>query len=126
VTSRRKTASMALVAIVFAFASCGGSHSASNSTVAPNGRVVGRLGSVGGPRGGFHPFSGTVTLSRGHVPQAVHVASNGRFMISVRPGIYRITGLSPLYGDNGATCGGGSVHVRSDETVSVNVACQEK
>jgi hypothetical protein len=117
---------MALVAVVITLASCGGSHSASSTIVPPNGKIVGRLGSVGGPRGGFHPLSGTVTLTGGRVPKGVHVKSNGRFMISVPAGIYRITGLSPFYGANGATCGGGSVHVRSNETVSVNLACQEK
>ena len=124
-TWRRRTVLVALSVITLALTSCSGHGTAS---APPNGIVVGRLGAEGGVVStGLRPFStGTVTLARSHVPYSMRVTVTGSFRFSVPPGEYQVTGVSSRYGNGTATCRGGTVRVKSDITVSVNVVCQER
>jgi hypothetical protein len=74
------------------------------------------------------PTPGVVQLSG---PQLRHIAvgRGGRFVATVRPGEYRVTGNSPLYGGGHYLCQTGDhapVAVGSGASVSVNVLCVEK
>jgi hypothetical protein len=66
--------------------------------------VTGRLEGVGGPAPGApRPWPGTVTW-RGPTAGTVHVATDGRFLLSLPPGRYQVTGHSPRYGDGRYLC----------------------
>ena len=122
-TWRRRTVFVAITVMALALTSCAGHRTASPPS---NGTVVGMLGAVGGPAAGFHRFStGTVTLMGGHVHYSTRVTATGAFRFSVPPGAYQVTGASPEYGNGGAACGGDTVQVRPDRTITANVACQE-
>jgi hypothetical protein len=67
-------------------------------------RVTGRLEGVGGPAPGApRPWSGTVEWT-GPTHGSVLVAADGRFVLSLPPGRYELTGRSPLYGDGAYLC----------------------
>ena len=122
-TWQRRSVFVAMTVMALALASCAGHRTA---TPPPNGTIVGMLGAVGGPSTGFHRFStGTVTLMGGHAHYSMRVTTTGSFRFSEPPGAYQVTGVSPEYGNGGATCGGDTVQVKPDRTITANVACQE-
>jgi hypothetical protein len=53
------------------------------------------------------------------------VTSDGRFRFSLPPSAYRIVCHSPGYG-GGRYPADGTIHVSSNKTISIDVACQER
>jgi hypothetical protein len=86
--------------------------------------VSGSLVGVGGPAGaGPAHWSGTISVSgRGHTTVATD--ARGHFHVTLRPGLYRITGTSPSFQGGRATCTAQApVRVRPHRTTFVRVAC---
>lgn len=92
------------------------------------GVVVGSLEAVGGPAPGTpRALSGSLTLrdSMGAVFTGT-AGSDGLFSVRVPPGLYTVTGRSPLYSSGNVDCQSvGPVTVTSGTTTRVVVACQE-
>jgi hypothetical protein len=93
------------------------------------GVVVGALEAVGGPAPGTpRPLSGSITLrdSVGTVFTGT-AGSDGLFSVRVPPGVYTVTGRSPLYNSGTVDCQSvGSVTVAARTTIRVVVMCQER
>jgi hypothetical protein len=51
----------------------------------------------------FRPVRGTVTID-GPDHRTIPVGADGRYSATLAPGVYRITGHSPIYGSNTGTC----------------------
>lgn len=87
--------------------------------------VTGRLEGVGGPAPGApRPWPGTVAW-RGPTHGTVHIATDGRFLLSLPPGRYRVTGHSPRYGDGRYVCRATRpLVVRAGSPVHLDVLCQ--
>jgi hypothetical protein len=66
------------------------------------GRLTGRLVTVGGPApGATHPVAGTVTVSGHGVHVEIAVGEDGAYALSLPPGRYRVTGRTPSVVVNG-------------------------
>lgn len=72
------------------------------------------------------PVPGKVTVNPGDVPPIL-VGDDGTFAVTVPPGTYTLTGLSPRYNSGRGECRADSpVHVVGGRTVTANVYCMEK
>jgi hypothetical protein len=96
------------------------------------GSLSGTFVAIGGLPGPPRPLPGKVTAkdSAGH-KFTVAVGKSGKFVMSLRAGVYRLTGRSPMVTVNGVepTCGifAPPVHVRAEkETRGVQVVCPLK
>ena len=73
------------------------------------------------------PVSGDVAATRadGSVVGQASVGADGRFKLSLPPGMYAFVGHSPLFNDGIQPCRPttGSVIATADQTVEVNVEC---
>ena len=90
-------------------------------------QVVGLLEGVGGPAPGApRHWPGTVAWA-GPTHGTVPVGSDGRFVLSLPPGRYRLTGHSPMYGDGAYLCQAPRpLVVRAGAPVHLDVLCQMK
>src|ERR1035441_6581877 len=140
----RKLGVVVMVIVVLALAACTSSPTVSptsTTTTQPlNGNVVGKLYgaltgtfvAIDGLPGPPRPLPGKVTAkdSAGH-KFTVAIGKSGKFVMSLRAGVYRLTGRSPMVTVNGVepTCGifAPPVHVRAEkETRGVQVVCPLK
>jgi hypothetical protein len=76
------------------------------------------------------PISGVITVSQGLWRRSVTVGSNGRFVLSIRPGRYVLSGWTPdIHHVSGGVvspgdeCGSAGVVVRASRTAKIQVAC---
>lgn len=94
-----------------------------------DGTVTGRLFLAGGPSGdALTPAPGEITAT-GMTDEQIHTGPGGRFLLSLQPGHYSVTGVSPAYQINGnpGTCvARNRVTVRTNKTTHVNVYCQRR
>ena len=95
--------------------------------------VVVRLNRVGGPAPGAPvPLAGTViATSTDSARCSVPVGSDGAARVALRPGVYRVTGRSPQYGDGKYVCTSPQLLTVSDpgsvtNPTSINVECSVK
>jgi hypothetical protein len=90
------------------------------------GSVTGHLYAVGGMNTSPRPLSGSVSLI-GNGAVTVSVGPTGAYSISLNIGRYLLIGRSPLYNGGTGVCRATSpVTVTKDQTISVDVLCQEK
>jgi hypothetical protein len=87
--------------------------------------VTGRLEGVGGPAPGApRRWPGTVSWS-GPTHGTVRVGTDGRFVLSLPAGRYRLTGHSPRYGDGDYLCvAPHPLVVRTGAPAHLDVLCQ--
>jgi hypothetical protein len=84
--------------------------------------IVGTFADLHGPyETGTLVFAGTVNITSPLRMYSVDGGPNGHFTVSVKPGTYGVTGVSPKY--HGPTCSGGTIHVVQGQQVPVNVSC---
>jgi hypothetical protein len=105
---------------------------ASPSAVAPATTgvpVSGQLRLTGGPSAASeHGTSGTVSFVAGDgTKTTVTAAGDGAFSVRLKPGMYTVTGSSPLYGDGKYVChADGPVTVSERSLTGVLVACSRR
>ncbi len=68
------------------------------------GTVRGRMIFMGGPAPGAWPVSPGVVVLRGATAKRVAVDPRGHFQVSVDPGTYQVTGMSPKFGNGTYVC----------------------
>jgi hypothetical protein len=99
-----------------------------NGSLGATGILHGRLLAAGGPSIALpRPLPGTVTVTGPHGQQSVTVGKDGTYSLAAPPGSYTITGHSPRYGDNTATCKttAKTVRLTTGKTQTRDVLCQE-
>jgi hypothetical protein len=94
----------------------------------PRGTVSGTLTLSGGETAGSTPVRGTVKAQpvAGGVITEVPVSDDGRFEIRLRPGDYKLTGTSPLFGSGAYECFVNpptNVSVGDSTAIAVTVVC---
>lgn len=76
------------------------------------------------------PVPGRISVGNiyqvGPITYVATVGPNGQFSVSVNPGVYEVTGVSPQYVGGRQSCAiaGQTVRVRSGDRVNVSVECQ--
>jgi hypothetical protein len=103
-----------------------GVTSTSVAPAASGSDVSGQLRLTGGPSSASeHGTSGTVYfVASDGTKTTVSAAVDGAFSVRLKPGVYTVTGASPLYGDGKYVCQADNpVTVSADRRADVLVAC---
>ena len=98
---------------------CGGSDTT---------KVTGVLRMTGGPSGATQPgVPGKVFFDRDGERTTATASPDGTFSVSLSPGEYQVTGMSPQYGSGQGTCRtDASLKVGRSQVQGVVVACSRK
>lgn len=105
--------------VLFSVAACGGSDTTP---------VTGVLRATGGPTGATQPgVPGRVFFESGGKRTTATASRNGTFSVSLPPGEYQVTGVSPQYGSGEGICRTDSpMKVGKSQVRGVVVACSRK
>jgi hypothetical protein len=98
-------------------AGCGGSPA--------DGTLTGHLSAHGGPRPGTQPLPGSVIAVGAGGRYVAAVGSDGTYLVKLPPGVYSVTGTSPLFlAGKGRCAASGTVTTSRRRTSTANVFCE--